>query len=136
MSGDNPATKRWEAWNPLFSRWPIWSELYLYSLASESYIGYWSNMNGPLLNYRIDLFRNYSFDFAYYFWFSQYNPDLNNNIIGTGRNRGNDLQLWFKWNLFNNSLKGHLLIEYFITGDFYKKRSVGYFTRFEINYLY
>ncbi len=56
LSGDDPATARWEGWDPIFSRWPKWSESYIYTLTRESRQSYWSNLSS--------LYAQLAFDFG------------------------------------------------------------------------
>ena len=56
LSGDDPATARWEGWDPIFSRWPKWSESYIYTFTRESRPSYWSNL--------ASLYAQLTFDFG------------------------------------------------------------------------
>ena len=55
LSGDDPATARWEGWDPIFSRWPKWSESYIYTYTRESRQAYWSNLTSLYAQLAFDL---------------------------------------------------------------------------------
>jgi hypothetical protein len=55
LSGDDPATDRWEGWDPIFSRWPKWSESYIYTFTKESRQAYWSNLSALYAQLSFDL---------------------------------------------------------------------------------
>lgn len=55
LSGDDPATARWEGWDPIFSRWPKWSESYIYTFTRESRQSYWSNLSSLYAQLTLDL---------------------------------------------------------------------------------
>ncbi len=55
LSGDDPATARWEGWDPIFSRWPKWSESYIYTYTRESRQAFWSNLSSLYAQLTFDL---------------------------------------------------------------------------------
>ena len=55
LSGDDPATARWEGWDPIFSRWPKWSESFIYTFTRESRQAYWSNLSSLYAQLAFDL---------------------------------------------------------------------------------
>jgi hypothetical protein len=133
MSGDDPATGRYEGWDPLWSRWPKWSEGYIYSQMREVSASYWTNtamwqaelgatprkpLGLRLTYYRMKAFHPFPGD-----------PG----IFGEGRRRGDNLQgrldfaMGQHWN-------GHALYETHIPGSFYRAQNSGYFLRFELAY--
>ena len=135
MSGDNPATRTIENWDPLFSRWPKWSEMYIYSQFREVAPAYWTNTGiwqaelgyspwkrvlGRLTYYRMDAFHPFRGD-----------P----RTFGSGTFRGHHPQAKVDVNV-NKHWKGHVLYEYLAPGSFYSYRSHSYFLRFEVIYTY
>ena len=43
LSGDDPATPRYEGWDAAFSRWPKWSDSLIYLQARETRVADWTN---------------------------------------------------------------------------------------------
>lgn len=134
LSGDDPKTDNVEGWNPLFSRWPKWSELYIYSHTSENIgggrkVAYWTNTLAP--NLRFDMVINPMIDIT--FWLHHLNAFYATSS-GTGKTRGDELQLWIRFKL-SKQLTGHVLFDYFIAGDFYAPPQSGAsFIRGELMY--
>ena len=132
FSGDDPATgNRIEGWNPLFSRWPKWSELYIYSQVPERGVGYWTNLGMYQGEFGMVPSKKTALRVTYYYMDAfhpfQYNPAM----FGPGTHRGSNAQIRFdvtpnKW------VKGHVLWEQHLPGDFYQRRDLGYFLRFEV----
>jgi hypothetical protein len=133
LSGDDPATGDIEGWNPLFSRWPKWSELYIYSQTAENNgggrkIAYWSNTLSPNLKLVIDLHPKVNLT-VWAHHLRAFHPTAS----GDGKTRGNELQLWLKFNI-NKYFTGHFLYDYFMPGDFYATEDGAQFIRGEIMY--
>jgi hypothetical protein len=135
LSGDDPQTSRIEGWDPLFSRWPRWSELYVYSQIHEKAVGYWTNTGlvqaeagfspaGPLdlrfTYYHMNAFHPFAGDPA---------------IMGAGKRRGDLFEARADLKV-SNSLKGHVLYENLMPGDFYSGGADGYFLRFELTWAF
>ncbi len=137
LSGDDPETADLEGWNPLFSRWPKWSELYIYSQTLENIDGgrqvaYWTNTIAPNARLVFNLLPNLNVTA----WVHHLRAFYSNEALGSGKVRGNELQLWLKLKL-TNQLNGHFLYDYFIPGDFYPKpRANAQFIRFELMYTF
>lgn len=139
MSGDDPKTEdKNEGWDPVFSRWPKWSELYIYTLARESgYVAYWTNNNFWQFEVQAKPVKNLNLRATYYIMKAFENPMLDKapSIIGSGKDRGNNLQLRVDYTL-NQNWKGHALYETFDPGDYYRGEDKAYFLRFEVSYAF
>ena len=122
MSGDDPETRTHEGWDPVFARWPMLSEVYIYTLAGEQGVAWWSNLHGPYARLRVGTGRVSLSGRAYSWWA----------FHGRGRHRGEDLQLWLRWRLARH-VNGHLLAEYLWPGDFHLSGDPARFLRAEIN---
>jgi len=137
LSGDDPATNDNEGWNPLFSRWPKWSELYIYSHTYENIqgakrIAYWTNTLSPYLKFDISPIKNVNISAFLYHLQAFYGQTLAGST--TGKDRGNEFQLWIRFNV-TKQLTGHFLFDYFMPGDFYPApQADAYFIRGELMY--
>jgi hypothetical protein len=122
MSGDDPRSARYEGWDPVFARWPMLSELYIYTLAAEEGVAYWSNLHGPYA--RVDLSRpRLNVSGRVYSWWA---------FHGRGRHRGEDVQVWLRWRM-TDQVSGHVLAEFLWPGDFHQSSEQARFLRSEIN---
>ncbi len=135
MSGDDPATPAIEQFEPLVSRWPRWSELYILSLAPEVGVGYWTNIGmwqaeatctpSARINLR-----------ATYYHLDAFHPFTGNQaVFGPGTSRGDLVEARVDFTL-HKSLKGHVLYERLVPGDFYRGTDPAYFFRVEFIYTF
>lgn len=121
LSGEDPQTEQWEAWDPLFGRWPLWSDSYVYTLVGEQEgrFAYWSNLITVYQAVTISLMKNISLELAYHYMMADKIPDRS--ISGSaemGKERGGLLKT--RLNLaFHKNLTGHFTWETFSPGDFY-----------------
>ncbi len=132
LTGDNPSTIDNEGWNPVFSRWPKWSELYIYTLASETRVAYWTNLSMVSTGFNVKLNPTTDLDFIYRYMKSIKPGPTRPVIDPKGRNRGD---MWLtKVNFkFNKYLSGHFLAELLKPGDFYMgNNNLSYFIRTEL----
>lgn len=132
LSGDDPSTLDNEGWNPVFSRWPKWSELYIYTLASESRVAYWTNLSMLSTGFNLRLNPTTDLDFAYRYMKSIKPGPVRPVIDPKGRGRGD---MWLtKVNFkLNKYLSGHFLAELMKPGDFYVgNNNLTYFIRAEL----
>lgn len=120
LSGDDPNTKKNEAWDPLFSRWPWMSELYVFTLAKETKIvAYWSNMQIYRASLKLDFTPNTNLTFWYNYLRANEDPGITGSIFSNdGKERGQlpQIQLNHK---FNKNLSGYVLVEELLPGNFY-----------------
>jgi len=122
-----------EGWDPLFSRWPKWSELYLYSLIPEKGVGYWSNDRFAQLEVGFKPWKPLNIRATWY-RHSAFHPHSGTvAIFSGGTRRGDDVQVYGEF-VVNSHVKGHLLYDAFVPGDFYTGGATGYFLRGEISY--
>lgn len=133
LSGDDPETADIEGWNPLFSRWPKWSELYIYSQTAEIIggrrkVAYWTNTLAPNVKLVIDVHPKVNLTL----W-AHHLQAFHPTSTGEGKTRGNELQLWLKFNI-NKYFTGHFLYDYFMPGDFYATKDGAQFIRGELMY--
>jgi hypothetical protein len=120
LSGDDPATKDNEGWDPVFSRWPKWSESYIYTLVKESggKPAYWTNMISIYASMKFIFDEQISFNFDYHHLTAPQTPLATAFLSGTGTTRG-DLFIAKLLLDINKNLSGHFILEHFIPGDFY-----------------
>ncbi len=135
MSGDDPATPAIEQFEPLVSRWPRWSELYILSLAPEVGVAYWTNLGmwqaeatcapSARLNLR-----------ATYYHLNAFHPFAGSpTVFGPGTSRGDLVEARVDFTL-HKALKGHVLYERLVPGDFYTGTDPAYFFRVEFIYTF
>lgn len=134
LSGDDPATKTNEAFDPLWGRWPQWSELYIYTYATETRIAETTNLHRIHLGWDCEPTEQLCLTNQYHVLFAD-----ENTLGGTG-GRSNDShfrgqlltsRLTYK---FNRHLSGHLLGEFFFPGDYYTddRNDAAAFLRYEL----
>jgi hypothetical protein len=130
LSGDSPATKNGEGWDPVLARWPMWSEAVINALTPEVGTAYWTNMGlwraeftmtpSPRTGVR-----------ATYYHLSAFHPFPGPQaLFAAGTNRGDMLQARFDFTL-PPTLRGHVLYERLFPGSFYRGQAPGYFFRVE-----
>lgn len=135
FSGDDPATKDNEGWDPIFSRWPKWSELYIYSQVREKGVAYWTNTGMFQAETGFSPHKKIDLRFTFY-QMNAFHPFPGNAaMFGSGTNRGQNFQAKMDFVPYKN-FKGHVLYETQAPGDFYRNQPGGYFLRFEISYLF
>ena len=134
LSGDDPATSDWEGWDPAFSRWPKWSELYIYSQVRERGVGYWTNLGMWQAETGFSPRKNLDFRVTYYHMDAFHPFPGGPKVFGTGTQRGDNAQIRMDFAL-NRYMKGHVLYEDHVPGNFYSAANNGYFLRFEMSFL-
>ena len=132
LSGDNKKSDKNEGWNPLFSRWEWLSPMYARSMCAETGIlGYWTNMR----IYRANLTLKPTEKINLYLWYNflQANEQVTPSAIlsGSGKNRGHLPQVKVEY-MFNKNMTTCFLMEYLISGNFYKERDPALFLRTEL----
>lgn len=133
FSGDDPATRTIENWDPIFSRWPKWSELYLYSQFREIGVGYTTNTTMAQVEGGFSPFRKASLRGTYYKMGAYHPFPGDSRTFGSGNDRGHLFEARFDYT-FPHGLRGHALFEGVKAGDFYSARNGSYFVRFEMSY--
>jgi hypothetical protein len=137
LSGDDPATGRFEGWNPVYARWPKWSELYIYSLAREKGVAFWQNLSSTWFGIDFKPDERLTLEGRLYLmWAPEGPPEPGSPPFGTGNYRGTLSIVKLNWKL-GEYLSGHLLWESLRPGDFYAEGSDrADFLRWEINFKY
>ncbi len=135
MSGDDPTTTKIEGWDPLFSRWPKWSELYIYTLASEKGVAYWTNLGMWQGEFLIAPAKPLNLRATYYKMRAFHPFPGNPAVYGTGTDRGDMYQVRADF-AFPPHWSGHLLYESLTPGDFYVGRDRAWFLRAEVIYAF
>ena len=126
LSGNDPSTEDWEAWDPLFARWPKWSESYIYTEIKERGVAYWSNLLSLYGQTKFVITKNISFALSYHRLMAPEKPVGNDSFPGgTGNIRG-DLVTGKLIYQFNTYFSGHVIWETFDPGDFYFNDADGY----------
>ncbi len=124
MSGDNPSTERYEAWNPLWGRWPKWSNSYIYTFIKENSVAYWSNIYSVYTNLTVKITKKSNAKLTYYHLQAQHhnNTEL---CSGTGLNRGDLLIFTYRHKIFTY-LNAELIYEKFFPANFYSPAAQNY----------
>jgi hypothetical protein len=137
LSGDDPATSRWEGWDPIFSRWPKWSESYIYTYTRESRPSNWSNLSS--------LYATLAFDFGkradghiMVMPIGAEHPQLEPGGFpgGTGRGRGTLTRARLNYKV-SKYLAGRVIWEHLDPGSFYFPGASSYnWIQFEMIFRY
>lgn len=126
LSGDDPSTDNWEAWDPMFARWPKWSESYIYTEIKERGVAYWSNLISLYCQAQFTMSENISFTCGYHHLMAPEKPTVYDPFPGgTGKTRG-DLVIGKLSYQLNAQFSGHVVWETFEPGDFYFSDADGY----------
>lgn len=138
LSGDDPTTGKFTAWDPVLSRWPQWSELYFYRWAAEGGMpGAWTNLRRfnvgaeawPMP--KMCLSANYNFLWANEHTLGKVPPPYDN---GMSRGQHAAGKLTYE---FNKYVSGHLLAEYFHPETYYDSdRDDALFLRWQLMFKF
>jgi Alginate export len=137
MSGDDPRTpNRVSGWDPLFSRWPkLGGDLTLYSYIPEGGVGYASNDRFSQLESGFSPIRYVSLRGTWYHHDAFHPMPSGTTLFGSGTYRGELFQVRSDI-VLNPNVKGHILYERYLPGDFHLHDSPGHFFRMEISYSF
>ncbi len=144
LSGDDPKSKKDEAFNPLFSRNPNWNELIIYTYFLENpnksgaIPGYWTNLKMPLIIVKFSPFKNLNMLLSYQkLYADEKTKGLPSYMFSNkGKDRG-DLYVAIANYKFTKALDGMLQYEIFDPDDFYSKEAkTGHFFRAQLRYKY
>jgi hypothetical protein len=135
ISGDNPSTVDWEAWEPIFGRWPKWSESYIYTLVQENGVAYWTNLVSLYGKARFVISPELKFGLDYHHLMAPREPVANRSFPGgNGKTRG-DLFIGRLSFRINGHMTGYLLWERFEPGNYYFDNADGYnWARIELSF--
>jgi hypothetical protein len=132
LSGDDPDSKRNEAFNPLFSRYPFISELMIYCFDTEG-AGNWNNIIHPRATVKAK-YEGHSLTLAGGPVYAE-----ERNGAGGGRNRGVLYMAQYDFPILAGSKSGCgkttgcFLAELLDPGDYYLSDHTAYFFRWQIN---
>ncbi|MCD4830852.1 MAG: alginate export family protein [Anaerohalosphaeraceae bacterium] len=143
LSGDDPETKTDEAFDPLWGEWPQWSDLYVYCYNLETMIGETTNLfrlGGGHSFYpteKVQMCTDY-----HLLWADENTKKDAPHRSGltwsdSGKFRG-QLATWMLKYQITKQLKGHLLLEMFLPGNYYEdsSRDHVFFSRFNLEYTF
>lgn len=137
LSGDDPATKNDEGWNPIWARYPQFSDLYVFALDQEESAARWSNLIAPNIGFCSSPGKQWMSNISLY-----YLSSFEGDGAGNGKERGwlakwrNDLTLKENWFIPKDKLAGHLQIEVLEPGDYYTQDDTSVFLRWEVSYAF
>ncbi len=132
LSGDDPDTKRNEAFNPIFSRYPFISELMIYCFDTEG-AGNWNNIIHPRATIKAK-YEGHALALAAGPVYAE-----ERNGAGGGRNRGVLYTTQWNFPLLSGSKSGCgktdgcILAEILDPGDYYLSGRTAYFFRWQIS---
>lgn len=118
LSGDDPDTKRVTSFNPLWGQWPQWSELY------QPYV---TQLEDNLVSnlHRLDFGHKFKPNKQWeiltdwnLLWADENTYKGNARFTGDGNFRGHLFTCWARYN-FTKQLKGNLVGEYMVPGNYY-----------------
>ncbi len=117
LSGDDPKTEKYEAWDPLFSRWPKWSDSYIYTFIGENGVAFWSNFNSIYGSMALKITDPMVLSLG---WHHLASNEIKPGAFpgGTGKSRGNLIIARLDFTL-NKHTKGRLIWENFNPGNYY-----------------
>lgn len=144
LSGDDPKSKKDEAFNPLFSRNPNWNELIIYTYLLETNSrggnipGYWTNLKMPLLRVKLTPLKDLNLTLSYQkLYADERTQGLPSFMFSNkGKERG-DLFVAMANYKFTKSVDSLLQYEIFDPDDFYAKGAkTAHFLRAQIQLRY
>ena len=136
LSGDDPATKRCEGWDPAFSRWPKWSDSFIYLQAKESRVADWSNFISIYANLLFEPLEKVKLNLAWHHLLAAEKTAPSALLSGTGRGRGELLIVKITYDIGKN-LAGRFIWENFSPGNFYFTGADAYnWIQFELFFRY
>lgn len=137
LSGDDPGTKRVTSFNPLWGQWPQWSELYQpYVTQLEDNLV--SNMHRLNFGHKFKPNSQWEILTDYHLLWTDRNTYKGSaKFTDNGNFRGQLITCWARYN-FTKQLKGNLVAEYFMPGDYYSRanRDPALYFHFTIEYLF
>lgn len=134
LSGDDPNTSTYEGWDPMFGQWVRWSELLFYRWSREygGRAGQWTNLQRGNLGIEVRPMKDLSFTLDYNLVLANHHEFGEAYPYSDGWQRGQLVAAKLSYK-FNRYWQGHLLGEYFFTGDYYAESTDdAYFLRWQI----
>ena len=137
LSGDDPSTDRVESFNPLWGQWPQWSELYQpYVTSLEDNLV--SNLHRVAVGHKFKPNTQWEILTDYHLLYADENTFRGNSkFTDNGNFRGHLLTCWAKYN-FTKQLKGNLVVEYLMPGNYYAQanRDNAFYFHWTVEYLF
>ena len=137
LSGDDPDTKRVTSFNPLWGQWPQWSELYQpYVTQMEDNLV--SNLHRLAFGHKFKPNKEWEIITDYHLLWADENTYRGNaKFTNDGNFRGQLLTCWAKYN-FTKQLKGNLVGEYLMPGNYYANanRDEALYFHFTVEYTF
>ncbi|MFY0626119.1 MAG: hypothetical protein JXR07_07490 [Reichenbachiella sp.] len=116
LSGDDPNTENFEAFNNLFGGYPNDDELYINTWAKESGTSMWTNINLPGLF--VEYMPTYKYNLRFWYHYMRANENMTGEFYGQGKERGH--MIMFKGMAeFTNNFKAYYMFEFLAAGNFY-----------------
>ncbi len=116
LTGDDPSTEKFEAFNNLFGGYPNDDELYLNTWARESGLSMWTNINLPGAYFQVEMPAKFNIRFWYHYM--KANHLVEGDFFGNGKFRGHMIMLKAMGE-FGKRLKAYYMFQYLWPGDFY-----------------
>jgi hypothetical protein len=136
LSGDDPATARYEGWDAAFSRWPKWSDSFIYLQAKESRVADWSNFISIYGSLVFEPLEKVKLNLTLHKIAAVENTAATALLSGSGKNRGSLFIAKITYELSKN-LAGHFIWESFKPGNHYFAGADSYtWIRFELFFRY
>ena len=118
LSGDDPATPRFEGWDAAFSRWPKWSDSLIYLQARETRVADWVNFASLYAGAVFEPAERVKVHLTWHRLSAPEKTAPSALLSGGGRERGSLLIAKIAYDVSAN-LAGRLIWEYFDPGSFY-----------------
>ncbi len=137
-SGDDPDTRDNEQFDLLWAEWPRWSELYIYTYTHETSISESTNLIRLNVGHKFRPHKQWQISTDYHaLWADEDGRSWSGVLNFDDRFRGHLFTCWAKYDITRN-IKGHLLAEYFVPGDYYAKvnNDAAVFLRFDLEYTF
>jgi hypothetical protein len=132
LSGDDPATARFEGWDAAFSRWPKWSDSLIYLQAKETRVADWSNFVSIYGLLVFEPLEKVKLHLAWHHLLAAEKTAPTPLLSGAGRGRGELFIAKITYDIGKN-LAGRLIWENFRPGNFYFSGASAYsWVQFEL----
>ncbi len=119
LSGDDPATPRFEGWDAAFSRWPKWSDSLIYLQARETRVADWTNFISLYASMVLEPAEKVKLSLAWHRLSAAEKTLPAALLSGAGRDRGWLAIVKAAYDV-SSHLSGRLIWEYFRPGGFYR----------------
>ena len=116
LSGDDPETSEFEAFNNLYGGYPNDDELYINTWARESGTSMWTNIN--LFGAYMECRPSPKYNIKFWYHYMRAAENVNGAFFGQGKNRGHMFMLKALGEI-SKRLKAYYMFEYLLPGDFY-----------------